>query len=121
MSGSSSMSLCDRVDETIADVLDGTAAAEVLEHLATCDRCRDIRHETACAMEILEHASSDYVPPKDLTERLMTALDARGESAVSKIVAKDEKGPNEKNHEKNDEKNDEQKERSGDVGQRRRA
>jgi len=68
---------CSRVDESMADILDGTASAELIDHIVECDRCRDARYEATEARDVVAKAGADYQMPNDLVDRLMTALDQR--------------------------------------------
>ncbi|HEY6077299.1 MAG TPA: VIT domain-containing protein, partial [Polyangiaceae bacterium] len=67
---------CERVSESLADVLDGSASPELLEHAASCDDCRDARHDAERAELLLSEAGSDFALPADLTEQLLAATPA---------------------------------------------
>ena len=66
---------CDEVEEHMADVLDGTASEELLDHIAECDRCRDARYDAEAARETAETAGADFVEPPDLEARILAAVD----------------------------------------------
>ncbi len=61
---------CDRVDEEMARLLDGSAPAELLEHIASCDACRDARYDAERAAALVLDAGSDFELPSDSAERL---------------------------------------------------
>jgi hypothetical protein len=75
--GPDQASPCDRFDDVLADVLDGTAAPEIVDHLVDCDRCRDIRHEAGRGRSLVLEAGADYRPPADLVGSLFLRVDAR--------------------------------------------
>ena len=85
------MSTCNEVQDELADIVAGDrdAIARHAEHLASCDDCRDARHEASELVGTLAHAGGDYVPPTDLKAKLLAALDA--EPAPVKEEAKVEK------------------------------
>ncbi|HMJ10027.1 MAG TPA: VIT domain-containing protein, partial [Polyangiaceae bacterium] len=68
---------CTRVDEHMADILDGNADEHLYEHLADCDRCRDARHAAESSSELVRRAGADYVAPADLGERVLAELARR--------------------------------------------
>ena len=68
--------LCLTVAESMADVLDGSASADLYDHLAECDHCRDARHDAEHAGDLVRQAGADFAVPLDLEERLLAALDA---------------------------------------------
>jgi vault protein inter-alpha-trypsin-like protein/VWA domain-containing protein/FecR-like protein len=78
--------LCNRVSESLGEILDGTAAEALFEHVASCDRCRDARHDAEQARELAVASGSDYEPPPDLETRIEAALDARARAAAGKTV-----------------------------------
>ncbi|HZO13379.1 MAG TPA: VIT domain-containing protein, partial [Polyangiaceae bacterium] len=67
--------LCQRVDEAMAELLEGTAPEELHDHVEACDRCRDARHDAERARELAADSGADYVPPPDMEARLERALD----------------------------------------------
>jgi tetratricopeptide (TPR) repeat protein len=67
--------LCQRVDDAMAELIAGNVPDELTEHLADCDRCRDARHDAERAAEIVKDSAGDYVHPPDVEERLLRALD----------------------------------------------
>lgn len=77
------VSLCEEVSDDIARVLDGTAAPELYEHIEECDRCRDLRHEAAYALEFVSPAGSDFLALPDLEARLCAVLDKRADSPTT--------------------------------------
>ena len=71
---------CDRVTEDLAALADGDrdAIARHAEHLASCDECRDARHEASEIASTLANAGADHVPPGDVVAKLLAAIDAGG-------------------------------------------
>ncbi len=65
---------CNEVAERLAEILDGTAEERLLEHVASCDACRDARHDAERSRRIARDAALDYVVPPDLSERVERAL-----------------------------------------------
>lgn len=61
---------CERVADELASVLDGTASAAVLDHIAGCDDCRDARYDAEQAAELVSAAGSDFRLPVDFAARL---------------------------------------------------
>ncbi|MEO7093489.1 MAG: hypothetical protein ABI175_09575, partial [Polyangiales bacterium] len=80
------MSTCNEVNDELADLVAGDrdAIARHAEHLATCDECRDARHEAAKLAALLGQAGSDHVPQKDLSAKLLAAI---GDDAKPVVVA----------------------------------
>ncbi|MBI4705730.1 MAG: FecR domain-containing protein [Deltaproteobacteria bacterium] len=74
---------CEQVLESLADVLEGTAPDELYEHIAECDRCRDVRHEAERVQGLVADSGSDFAVPADLDARVLAALDARGEAGAA--------------------------------------
>lgn len=70
--------LCAEVDEHLAELLDGSGPEPLYDHLADCDRCRDLRHDAERVGRLVRDAGADHVSPNDLGARLLAALDARG-------------------------------------------
>jgi tetratricopeptide (TPR) repeat protein len=69
-------SKCREVDESLGDLIDGIADDEMLDHLATCERCRDVRYEAEQLSLLVADAAGDYRFPEALGERLLRAADA---------------------------------------------
>src|SRR6187549_580370 len=67
---------CCLVEEHMSEVLGGTAEAALYDHITDCEVCRDARFEAERALVTLRGAGADYVPPKDLEQRLLAALAA---------------------------------------------
>jgi predicted anti-sigma-YlaC factor YlaD len=67
---------CRRVEELLSDHLDGTLDpvldAEVRAHLASCDRCPELRDALVEVLDVLRTAT-DMEPAADLAERAATA------------------------------------------------
>src|SRR5689334_9402656 len=68
--------LCLRVEESLADVLDGSAAPALFEHIADCDDCRDLRHDAERAAVVVRNASADFRTPSGFAESLVAKIDA---------------------------------------------
>ena len=69
------MSTCNEVQDELADLVAGDrdAIARHSEHLASCDACRDSRHEATELAGRLASAGSDHVSPDDLAARVLAA------------------------------------------------
>ena len=69
---------CSPVHDDLADLVagDSAAIARHSEHLASCDDCRDARHEASQLVGLLPYAGSDHVLPSDLVERVLAAAGA---------------------------------------------
>ena len=67
---------CREVDESLGDLIDGIADDAMLDHLASCERCRDVRYEAEQLSLLVADAAGDYRFPEQLGERLMHAVDA---------------------------------------------
>jgi hypothetical protein len=80
---------CAEVLEHLDEVLDGTGSAELREHVAECDRCRDVRHEAEEARRLAASAGLDHRPAADLEARVLAAFEARGEAAHAEAHARD--------------------------------
>jgi Vault protein inter-alpha-trypsin domain/FecR protein/von Willebrand factor type A domain len=66
--------LCQEVEERIAEVVRGDAEPRLLEHIAGCDRCRDLRFDADAVVVALEQAGADYVHPDDFEQKLAERL-----------------------------------------------
>ena len=53
---------CTAVEEALSAVVAGTAPAELDEHVAECDACRDLRHEASIAAARVGRAGADFRP-----------------------------------------------------------
>jgi hypothetical protein len=65
---------CIEVQEHLADLLEGLASERVLEHVAECDECRDLRHEAQLAMQAAASAGADFRPPADFADKLIAGV-----------------------------------------------
>ncbi len=61
---------------------DDAAIARHAEHLASCDDCRDARHDASNLADLVGHAGDDHVA-SDLADRVLAALDREREVAVA--------------------------------------
>jgi tetratricopeptide (TPR) repeat protein len=91
------MSTCNDVHDDLDEIVagDSGAIARHSEHLATCDECRDLRHEASELAAKVGKAGDDYEPPKDLAARVLAKIDAEApkadkpeEKKVEKVDAK---------------------------------
>ncbi|MFO0552534.1 MAG: VIT domain-containing protein [Polyangiaceae bacterium] len=62
---------CLEVEESIAEILDGVAPARLMEHIADCDRCRDLKYEAEQASELVAAAGADFQPTDGFAERIL--------------------------------------------------
>jgi tetratricopeptide (TPR) repeat protein len=72
---------CDDVANDLSDLVAGDrdAIARHAEHLASCDSCRDARHDATQLASRLAHAGDDHVSPGEvIVDRLMEALGEEG-------------------------------------------
>lgn len=67
--------LCRNVDEAMAELIEGSAPEALYEHIMSCDRCRDARHEAEQAAALVADSAADYVHPADFDARIEAALD----------------------------------------------
>ena len=70
------MTTCDQVTEDLAALADGDrdAIARHAEHLASCDACRDARHEASQLASLIATAGADFTP-SNAVDRLLEAID----------------------------------------------
>lgn len=75
--------LCARFREELVAWIDGDLSPEAAQHLASCDACRDLRHDARQLARAVSRAGADYVAPSgdDLAARLLAAVDARANTA----------------------------------------
>ena len=77
MSNETSMTLCELVEESIATLIDGGEVdPKLLDHIADCDRCRDLKYEASQVIARMRDASTDYEHPADFEQKLMERLAA---------------------------------------------
>ena len=71
-------SLCEQVRDAMSEVLDGSAAEALHEHVSGCDTCRDARHDAEQALtlvkRVVDEAAADYVHSDDFEARLEAQL-----------------------------------------------
>jgi hypothetical protein len=70
---------CLRFHEDLVGILEGTASDSLKEHVATCDSCRDARHDLENVARLMGRAGEDFAYTAELAGRL-TAL--AGETSV---------------------------------------
>ena len=73
---------CLRFQEDIVGLLEGTASDSLKEHVATCDFCRDARHDLESVARLVGRAGDDFEYTPALAERLAAAV---VEAAASRI------------------------------------
>jgi hypothetical protein len=66
--------LCTQVDEQMSEVLEGVASDALYEHLASCERCRDARHDAELVAARVGDAALDYRLPEGLEARVLASL-----------------------------------------------
>ncbi|MEA2748921.1 MAG: hypothetical protein QOI41_3064, partial [Myxococcales bacterium] len=71
--------ICLRFHEDLVGLLEGTASESLEEHVATCDSCRDARHDLESVARLMGRAGEDFAYTPELAGRL-TAL--AGETSV---------------------------------------
>jgi tetratricopeptide (TPR) repeat protein len=64
---------CAQLSERMSEVLDGSAPAAIVDHVASCDACRDARHDAEEAARLVAAAGSDFRLPVDLVDKLRRA------------------------------------------------
>ncbi len=83
--------LCAKVEDHLSEILDGTAADELFDHVADCDACRDLRYEGERLAELVASAGADYIAQDDLEARVLAELDRRiggsGDAADNQVTA----------------------------------
>ncbi len=71
--------MCREVGENMSDIIEGVAHADLYEHVASCERCRDARYDAEQIIRLVGDAAADYRFPEGLEARLMSELSLRGE------------------------------------------
>jgi Mg-chelatase subunit ChlD len=84
---------CEETSDEMASVLDGTARPELLQHVASCDTCRDARYEALRAKQLVAQAGADFALPRDLAVRLALAAPAEQENRDAAPSAEPERPP----------------------------
>src|SRR3569623_1728953 len=81
---------CDQLTEDLSLIVEGDRSAidRHADHLASCDACRDARHEAPQLARLVAATGSDVVPSKDLEARLLAALDKQPDQPVEKVIDK---------------------------------
>ncbi len=84
------MSTCNEVHDDLDEIVagDSAAIARHSEHLATCDACRDLRHEATELAATVAKAGDDYVPPADLAARVLAKIDEEAAKTEKPLEAK---------------------------------
>jgi ferric-dicitrate binding protein FerR (iron transport regulator) len=83
---------CEQVTDDLALIVEGDRDAidRHADHLASCDACRDARHEASELVKLVATAGSDYKPGADLEARLLAALDKAPAAEAKKPEPKPE-------------------------------
>ena len=68
--------MCQEVEESLSEILDGTASARLFDHVAECDACRDLKYEAQQAATHVAAAGADFKPEGDFVEALIGRLEA---------------------------------------------
>lgn len=66
---------CLEVAEHLSAILDETAPPALMEHVAGCDDCRDLRHEAIQASRGVALAGADFRAPAGFADKLIAALE----------------------------------------------
>ena len=82
------VSACARFREELAAWIDGSLSPDAAQHLATCDECRDLRHEARMRARAVSRAGDDYVASSGdaLASRLLAVIDARAGAPAAPAV-----------------------------------
>ncbi len=72
----STTEMCQEVEESLSDLLDGTANARLYDHVAECDACRDLKHEAGIVAGRVRDAGAEFHPAEDFVEKLLGRLEA---------------------------------------------
>ncbi|MFP6683420.1 MAG: VIT domain-containing protein, partial [Polyangiaceae bacterium] len=99
-----SETLCERVDNNLIEIVQGEAPEDLYDHIADCDRCRDLQHDAERARDLAIAAGADFVLPDDLVARVHQTMETQdaeaGEApeladgaAVQTDVQESESGP----------------------------
>ncbi|MBS2016916.1 MAG: FecR domain-containing protein [Deltaproteobacteria bacterium] len=77
---------CFRFEEDLVGLLEGTASESLQEHVASCDACRDARHELESVARLVGSAGDDARYTPALAERLATLADEAEREATGEAV-----------------------------------
>src|SRR5688572_25601391 len=78
--------LCEQVTEQMTSVLDGSATSLLLDHVATCDTCRDARYEAERGELLMSESGSDFDLPEGFAKRLEQKTRAAVTAAETETV-----------------------------------
>ncbi|MBA3394897.1 MAG: FecR domain-containing protein [Deltaproteobacteria bacterium] len=76
-------STLDELDLLVAGNPD--AIARHADHLASCDDCRDARHEATTLAALVREAGADHAPLTDLVDRVLAAADREGAAKAVEV------------------------------------
>jgi hypothetical protein len=79
--------MCQEVEESLSEILDGTAQARLYDHVAECDACRDLKYEAQTAADRVRDAGADFRPAPDFAEALLARLEAARPASSGPKVA----------------------------------
>ncbi|MBX3189022.1 MAG: FecR domain-containing protein [Labilithrix sp.] len=74
---------CVRFHEDIVGLLEGTAAEDLRDHVASCDFCRDARHDLESVVRRVAKAGDDFAYTGALAERLAAIVEEATREAES--------------------------------------
>ena len=75
-------SVCDEVTERMGELLDGLAGAELEEHVADCEACRDRKFDAEQARALVGQAGADFRAPEGFVEQLVKRLEEEAKSSL---------------------------------------
>jgi ferric-dicitrate binding protein FerR (iron transport regulator)/Mg-chelatase subunit ChlD/tetratricopeptide (TPR) repeat protein len=69
--------VCNEVEANLADVIDGSDS-NYADHIASCDHCRDAKHEAKLLAQRVKGAGADYVLAGDMMDKVLARIDVEG-------------------------------------------
>ncbi|MDB4934915.1 MAG: hypothetical protein JWP87_1887, partial [Labilithrix sp.] len=80
---------CLRFEEDVVGLLEGTASDDLKEHVATCDLCRDARHELETLARLVARAGDDLEWTPARAERFTSIADDAARDRISETRVRD--------------------------------
>ena len=79
---------CADLREHLAALVDGDAVVleRFVDHLASCDACRDLRHEAQSVPAQVKYSGDDFAVPEDLQDRLLARIDEPSTARSSAVA-----------------------------------
>src|SRR5690242_20122690 len=75
---------CQETQDALSLLVDGGAPAELFDHVADCDACRDLRHDGIRVAEIIAAAGADFRAEDGFASAMLVrVLEARPNGPVS--------------------------------------